>query len=63
MNIEQHRMKGAINHFCREARNFGLVIDPKSVALELCADKKIVSLAARILEAHADVTKADEAVI
>jgi len=55
MNIEQHKMKKAIDHFCREARAFGLVINPKDVALELAATSKVVSIAAILLDNHTSI--------
>ena len=59
MNMEQHRMQAAINHFCREARGCGLVINPKDVALEVSADKETVKSAAKTLESWGVIWKRD----
>jgi len=49
---EEIRTRAAVLRFCEKAREFGLVIDPATVALELAADHKQISVAAQLLANH-----------
>ena len=49
---EQQKMKGALNRFCAAAREFGIVIDPDTVAVELLADWSRVWTASTLLQNH-----------